>query len=86
MKKKILYGLFGVNLLCTILFSWFGSAYLHEQGSLSGWLIFLGRITGLIAQFFILVELLLVSRISFIEKAFAFDKMNMPTRVVGRHR
>jgi predicted ferric reductase len=83
MKKRILYSLFGLNVLCTLLFSWFGSAYLHEGGSVSGWFIFVGRITGLVAQIFILVELLLVSRISCIEKAFAFDKMNVLHRNIG---
>ncbi len=45
--------------------------------------IALGRLTGLFTQFAIVIQLLLIGRITFIEQAFGFDKMNRLHRLIG---
>ncbi len=60
-----------------------GSAfYLNNPGNGNIWFA-LGRLSGLIAQFALLLQLLLISRAPFIERPFGFDKLNLLHRWVG---
>lgn len=45
--------------------------------------IALGRLTGLLLQFALIVQLILIGRITFIERAFGFDGLNRMHRVLG---
>lgn len=71
------------NLLIVIATWWFHSGALMTSGKQGDMLISLGRITGLLAEFFILVELILVGRITWLEQLFGYDKMNMIHRWIG---
>jgi predicted ferric reductase len=83
MTKKILTGLFAANLIAILLLWWAGSKSLVLTPSFSGILIGLGRLAGLLLEFTILVQLLLISRTPFIEKAYGFDKLNRLHRLIG---
>jgi predicted ferric reductase len=83
MKKRIIWGVFYLNLFVVLLLWWRGSSTLLLSGTWSGIFIALGRVTGLLAQFFILVELVLVSRALFIERVFGFDVLNRVHRGIG---
>lgn len=79
----LIYSFAVVNLLAIILLWWGHSGILFNTGKSSDVLIALGRITGLMAEFFILVELVLIGRITFVEQLFGFDKMNKIHRWIG---
>jgi len=83
MQKIVIKSLFVINLAVIILFWWTGSSSLLLGASISGLLIALGRIAGLLAEFFILTELVLISRIPFIERAYGFDNLNKLHRWIG---
>lgn len=60
-----------------------GSAfYLDNPDNGNLWFAF-GRLTGLLAQFALLMQLLLISRAPFIERPFGFDKLNVIHRWIG---
>jgi len=71
------------NLLVTILFWLNGSKSLIVTGLIGPVLIAQGRLLGLLAELFILLQLVLIARIQFIEKEFGFDKLNVIHRIVG---
>ncbi len=83
MKKIILSLLFLTNLGAIIGLWAYGSFSYVASGNMGEILIGLGRLCGLLAEFLILVELLLISRIPFIERAFGFDKLNKAHRWIG---
>lgn len=80
MLKKLSISLFFVNLILILVFWWLGSSKILFGG---GMFIALGRLAGLLAEFLILVELVLISRIPFVEKSFGFDKLNKIHRGIG---
>lgn len=83
MRKSLVYFLFFANLI-GIFYIWInGSGSLLVSGDMSNILIALGRIGGLLAEYFILVQLVLVGRIRFIEQVFGFDKLNIIHRRLG---
>lgn len=62
---------------------WFHSGVLVTSGKQSDILIGFGRITGLLGEFFILIELILIGRITWLEQLFGFDQMNKIHRWIG---
>lgn len=71
------------NLVALVMIWQAGSAfYLDNPGNGNVWFA-LGRLSGLIAQFALLLQLLLISRAPFIERPFGFDKLNLLHRWVG---
>lgn len=83
MKKSILILLFLVNLGAIISLWLYGSFSYLASGSPGQILIAWGRLCGLLAEFLILTELLLISRMPFIEHAFGFDTLNKIHRWIG---
>jgi predicted ferric reductase len=82
MKKTILYSLLVANVLATIWIWWIGSGLLFAVNN-GGTLIALGRLAGLLLQLTILLQVILMGRISFIEQTFGHDKLNKLHRLVG---
>jgi predicted ferric reductase len=82
-KKVIAWGLVGVNLIIICFFWWDRSSALLLNGTWTGAARSLGRLTGLLAEFFILMEIVLIARILWVERAFGFDKMNKLHRWIG---
>lgn len=81
-RNVALYALFLANIATVILLWWQGSSALLLSGGNDAF-IASGRLAGLLAQFFILFELVLISRASFIEKTFGFDKLNRLHQMIG---
>ncbi len=84
MKKFLLYFVFVLN-LAVIFYLWFNgsSNYLSATGINGGRFIAFGRLAGLLAEFFILLQLILIGRITFIEQLFGHDHLNQIHRWVG---
>ena len=82
-KKILIYGFGTLNLVAIILVWWFHSGGLITSGRQSEILISFGRITGLLGEFFILIELILIGRIVCLEQLFGFDQMNKIHRWIG---
>ena len=83
-NKRLLIYLFGVvNFIAIVLLWWLHSGSLFASNGNGDTLIALGRITGLLAEFFILVELVLIGRITWLEQLFGFDQMNKIHRWIG---
>lgn len=81
MKKILLFCIFVLN-LGVIIFLWYSgsSHYLSTSGGLP---IAFGRLAGLLLEFFILIQLILVGRITFIEQQFGHDRLNQLHRWIG---
>jgi predicted ferric reductase len=71
-----------VNLAAVIFIWWTGSGGLLQSGGPSFY-IALGRLFGLLGEFLILTELILIARIPWLEQAFGFDKQNKLHRYIG---
>ncbi|MDQ3077147.1 MAG: ferredoxin reductase family protein [bacterium] len=82
MKKTLIFFLFFINLAIVIGIWINGSGILLSSGT-SDIFISLGRLVGLLAMFFILVQLVLIGRIRFIEQQFGFDKLNILHKKIG---
>ena len=82
-KKALWWMLFAGNLLAILLFWWDASGPMLMSGSSIGVTRALGRITGLLGEFFILMEIVLISRIVPLEQTFGFDKLNKFHRWIG---
>ncbi|MBX4211088.1 ferric reductase-like transmembrane domain-containing protein [Candidatus Parcubacteria bacterium] len=82
MKRFYIYAIFSVNLIITVVIWWLGSGSLFSFGAPSI-LIAFGRLFGLLAMFFILTQLILISRVPFIEKEFGFDRLIVLHRRIG---
>lgn len=82
-RRNIILGILVANILVTALFWWRGSSALFADGSLDGWLIALGRLFGLCLQIGLLVQLILISRLPFVERAYGFDRLNRVHRTLG---
>ncbi len=65
------------------LFWWTGSSALLISGEKSSVFIALGRLMGLLGELAILFQLILISRITWIEQVFGFDKLNRIHRLTG---
>lgn len=83
LARGIIFGVVAVNLFLIFMLWSQGSAYLLESGSGSDGMIAYGRLGGLLAQLFIILELMLVGRITFIEQEFGHIQMNKIHRWVG---
>ncbi len=83
MKKWIFTALFFANAAAIALFWWQGSSGLLVHPYDGSALIAFGRLAGLLTEFFILIELILISRISLIEKTYGFDVLNQLHRWIG---
>lgn len=74
MKKAFIYGLFAVN-LAIIVFSWSRSSFsLLGEGWPSAFLS-IGRLAGLLAVFFVLLQFVLIGRNPSLEKTFGLDRL-----------
>lgn len=82
-KKILIWLLFLINLSLVFVFWWLGSSHLLLTGQSPEIFIALGRLTGLLAEFFILTLLILISRAPFIERVYGFDKLNILHRRIG---
>jgi predicted ferric reductase len=77
--RRFLSALFLLNLIVTVACWWTGSRSLLPTNPL----IAIGLLAGLLAQMLILTELILVSRLTLVEQAFGFDKLNQLHRWLG---
>lgn len=82
MKRAFWYSLFAANILVIGGLWWSGSSDFFLAGG-SQRLVALGRLAGLLGQYLILVQLVLVGRIQLLEQAFGHDKLLKPHRWVG---
>lgn len=74
--KKVFWNSIIIINFYLILYFWFtNSNYLLMSNKSGDFLIALGRLTGLLSEFLILVQLLFVSRFSSIEREYGFDKL-----------
>jgi predicted ferric reductase len=81
--RMLITCVFSLNLLA-ILFIWFTqSGYLFTDARPGSLWISLGRLSGLLAQAALLLQILLIARIGFIEQYFGHDKMNKVHRDLG---
>ena len=72
------------NLAVIYLFWWAHSGIFFSNPWASGSpAIALGRLAGLLLQFVLLIQLVLIGRIAFIERALGFDRLNRLHRLVG---
>lgn len=70
--------------LCAIAGIWIShSSHLIFDGRAGGAWIALGRLTGLLAQAALLLQIVLIARIHFVEQYFGHDKMNKVHRTLG---
>ncbi|MDA3803013.1 MAG: ferric reductase-like transmembrane domain-containing protein [Patescibacteria group bacterium] len=77
MKKYLLYTTFVLNLLVILIFWWLISGKtLLGSPSFDIVYIMLGRITGLLAVYFILLQFLFIGRVKWLERVFGFDKLS----------
>ncbi|MFZ2190040.1 MAG: ferredoxin reductase family protein [Candidatus Magasanikiibacteriota bacterium] len=76
MKRFFLFLLFIANLAIVVYFWWVKSGSMLFDGQVA-MLISLGRITGLLAVFFILLQLILIGRVKWVEQVFGFDKLSI---------
>lgn len=83
MKKALTSAIFWANIFVILYFWWQGSSEFILSQSPAQVLVALGRIAGLLAEYFILVELILISRIPFIEREYGFDVLNKYHRWFG---
>lgn len=75
--KKIIYpGLFILNLGIILYFWWQGSSAMLFSHTLSGVFISIGRITGLLAVYLVLVQLVLIGRVRFLESEYGLDVLS----------
>ncbi len=82
--KKIFWNSVLILNFYLITYFWFSnSSYLIESKNLNDILIAVGRITGLLSAYLIMIQLILISRFSLIEKEYGFDKLNKLHRWIG---
>ena len=83
MKKLFFYLFCLLNLVIIVFFWWHNSATLFLDHTPGSTYLALGRLTGLLGEYFILAELILIGRITWVEQIFGFDKMNIVHRWIG---
>jgi len=74
LKSAAIWSVFAANLAVVLYFWWSGSSR-FITGDLAQQAIALGRLTGLLAAFFVLIQLLLIGRTVWIERLFGLDKL-----------
>ncbi|OHA80043.1 MAG: hypothetical protein A2675_00325 [Candidatus Yonathbacteria bacterium RIFCSPHIGHO2_01_FULL_51_10] len=82
-KKFLVWFLFFGNLLGIVVLWLTNSSYYIQNPADGNILIALGRITGLLAEYFILVQLMLIGRVRWLEHLFGFDVLNKIHRWIG---
>ncbi len=83
LKKSFVYLVFFGNIIGIFALWWTNSNFYIMNPGDGNLLIALGRITGLLGEYFILVQLVLIGRIRPIEHLFGFDKLNTVHRFIG---
>jgi predicted ferric reductase len=84
MNKKIIWITLIVLNIGLIIYFWYSnSSYLINNEQPGDIFIALGRITGLLSAYLILIQLFLISRFSVIEREYGFDKLNAIHRWIG---
>ncbi len=82
-KKFLVFFIFFANII-VIFWLWWSKSHYYIQNPADGNLIIaLGRITGLLAEYFILTQLILIGRIRPIEHLWGFDRLNKLHRFIG---
>ncbi|MFZ2593600.1 MAG: ferredoxin reductase family protein [Minisyncoccia bacterium] len=74
---------FFIGNVCTIIFLWWSGSSSLFLADTPGALVSLGRLTGLMAQACLLLQIILIARVKFIERFFGNDKMNTVHRWLG---
>src|SRR3990167_1112601 len=83
MKRPVVLGFLLINFFIICAFWWNGSGQLLTR-SLGNALIALGRLSGLLAVYFVLLQVLLIGRSVWIEKTFGLDKLSQVHRLNGK--
>lgn len=83
LKKFLVFLIFFGNLIGIFALWWTKSNFYIVNPADGNIQIALGRITGLLAEYFILTQLMLIGRIRPIEHLFGFDKLNKIHRWIG---
>lgn len=83
-KKKFFWLVIFFANLAAIFFLWMtGSSYQLAHPTGGNMYVALGRLSGLLLEYAILLQLVLIGRMTFIEEAFGFDQMNNVHRYIG---
>jgi len=84
LKKLSVYLLFLINLI-VIFWLWASGSnyYIGNPSSPGNTYIAFGRITGLLGEYFLLIQLILIGRIRWFEHLFGFDRLNKVHRWIG---
>lgn len=82
-QRKLVWSLFFLNLTVIFYYWWTGSSFILKQNAEGSILLASGRLAGLLAQYLILVQLILISRAPLVEKVYGFDKLNELHRKIG---
>ncbi|HMR55177.1 MAG TPA: ferric reductase-like transmembrane domain-containing protein, partial [Candidatus Doudnabacteria bacterium] len=83
LQRTLIYFLLVTNFIVLVYFWWSGNAELFASESLSGPLLALGRLAGLIAATLILIQLILIGRVKWVESTFGLDKLSRLHRLNG---
>ncbi len=75
-QKILVFTLFILNFAVLLWFWWNYSGDIFLSNTLSGSLLALGRLTGLLAAMLILIQLILIGRVKWVETAFGLDKLS----------
>ena len=82
--KKIFWNFILILNFYLLIFFWFSHSGSYLKNTEPGDIfIAIGRLTGLISAYLILIQIILISRFSFIEKEYGFDKLNFLHRWMG---
>ncbi len=76
MKKKLIIAIFSINLVIIVLSWYFISVLSIGSGSLGAVFLLIARLSGLLAAYLLLWQLLLIGRVKFIEQAIGQDKLS----------
>lgn len=82
MKKFLLYFLFA-STFGIVFYLWWTTSFPLLSGTQADIYLSLGRLAGLFFQYFILIQIVLIGRITFIEKQFGHDELNKLHRWIG---
>ncbi len=83
LQRTLIYILLVTNFIVLIYFWWSGNADLFASESLSGPLLAIGRLAGLLAATLILIQLILIGRVKWVESTFGLDKLSRLHRLNG---
>ncbi len=74
-QKATIYGFFGVH-VCVVLFFWWSGSHALIGNGVDGTLLAFGRLFGILAVVFVLLQFMLMGRAPWIEKVFGLDKLS----------